>query len=160
MSLTARTAQFITQLGGLTFVDPSTGPKGPSGTTVYKLVPTSCWSTGSPFPREVQAELKSAGFKTFTNEGIEYWMVPDETSTNVPGDISYYARTTSQSDLLNPPGGGVNRAAETFSSKNGAASHVVEADAVSKYVKSVDNWDEAHETKVNHDARVKRQISD
>lgn len=156
MALTAQTAQFITQLGLLTLVDPSQGPKGPEGTVAYKLVPTNCWYNSQPFPREVQNELKATGYDTFTNEGVEYWLVPDETSTNLPGTLSHYAQTTSAADLVNPPGGGVNRAAETIDT----ADHTVEAKAVSKYVKSTDNWDEAHKAVVEFNDRVTRQISD
>lgn len=158
MALSVQTVQFISQLGLLTFVDPSQGPKGPEGTVAYKLVPKNCWYGGSPFPYEVSQELKHAGFDIFVNEGVEYWMVPDATSTNLPGKLSHYAQTTSVHDIVNPPGGGVNRAAETLAEDRGGAEHVVEAGAVSKYVKVTDNWEAARVRANELNDRVKRQI--
>lgn len=158
MALTPQTVQFITQLGLLTFVDPSQGPKGPHGTVAYKLVPKNCWYNSHPFPHEVSVELKAEGFSTFTNEGVDYWMVPDTASTNLPGKLSHYAQTTSVNDVINPPGGGVNRAAETLQEDRGGADHVVEAGAVSKYVKVTDNWEAARQQANELNDRVKRQI--
>lgn len=157
MALSATTFQYIAQLGLLTYVDPSQGPKGPQGTVAYKLVPTNCWHGGNPFPRDVQVELKAEKFKKYSLEGVEYWLVPDEGSTNLPGNLSHYAQTTTDTDLVNPPGGGVNRAAETFKGKN-VSKVATDPEAVSKYVKSTDNWDDAVEKEDEFNARVKRQV--
>lgn len=165
MALSANVAQFISQLGLLTLVDPSQGPKGPHGTVAYKLVPENCWINHQPFPHEVQTELRAQNYSTYELEGVSYFLVPDETSTNLPGKLAHYATTTAATDLLNPPGGGVNRTAETFVGKNAKTTTrnaaVVgddQADAVSKYVKSTDNYDEATDRRVELDARVRRQI--
>lgn len=156
MALSAPVYQYIAQLGLMTYVDPSQGPKGPQGTVAYKLVPTSCWHGSQPFPRDVVAELKAEKFKKYSLEGVEYWLVPDEGSTNLPGLLSHYAQTTTDTDLQNPPGGGVNRAAETFTKKDADAT--TDPEAVSKYVKSTDNWDAAVETEKEFNDRVKRQV--
>jgi hypothetical protein len=157
MALSAPAYQYIAQLGLLTFVDPSKGPKGPQGTVAYKLVPTSCWIGSQPLPRDVKLELEAEKCKTYTLEGVEYWMLPEEGSTNLPGELSHYAQTTLPSDLVNPPGGGVNRASETFVGKN-AGDATVDPEAVSKYVKSADNREEAQKTEDAKNARISRQV--
>lgn len=156
MALSAPVYQYISQLGLMTYVDPSEGPKGPQGTVAYKLVPTSCWVASQPFPRDVEIELKAEKFKKFSLEGVEYWLVPDESSTNLPGTLSHYAQTTTSTDLENPPGGGVNRAAGTFKKKDAEAT--TDPEAVSKYVKDTDNWDNAIESEKEFNDRVKRQV--
>lgn len=152
MALSPATAQYISQLGLITYVDPSGGPAGPQGTVAFKLVPTGGWHQGQRFPHVVETELKGSGFKKTKVEGVEYFLVPDE-SSNTPGLLSHYAQRTGVQDLQNPPGGGVNRALEVADSDNSVA-----PDAVRKYVKENDNWEEARKTQSEEDARVKRQV--
>lgn len=156
MAISVQTAQYITQLGLLTYVDPSEGPAGPHGTVVYKLVPTSGWYNGQRFPYDVETDLKLQGYKTTSIEGVEYFLVPDDSATNVPGTISHYAQRTSVADLVNPPGGGVNRALEGVD----YSAHTVAPDAVKKFVKDTDNWEDARKKSSEEDDRIKRQISD
>lgn len=159
MALSAHVVQFVNQLGLLTFIDPSTGPQGPHGCSAFKLVPTSGWHNGQKIPHEVDLELKVQGYKKTSLEGVEYYLVPDDSSTNAPGTLSHYAQRTAVADLVNPPGGGVNRAAETFDEAKGYAAHTVSPDAVKKYVKSTDNWEEARKAAEELNDRVKRQVS-
>lgn len=154
MSLTPQTAQFLSQLGTLTYVDVSAGPTGPHGAVAYDLIPTSGWHQGQRFPHSVEVELAAQGFKKTTIEGVQYYLVPDEKSTNVPGTVSHYAQRTSVADLQNPPGGGVNRALENVDYSD----HVAAPEAVKKYVKDTDNWEDARKKVSEEDERVRRQI--
>lgn len=154
MAINPVTYQFISQLGVLRLIDASTGPEGPHGVTSSWLVPASGWHNGQRFPHDVQVDLEGAGLEKTTVEGLEYFLIPEE-SSNLPGRLSHYAQLTGTADLANPPGGGVNRARETFEN---TAEATVAPEAVAKYVKDNDTWEEARKNKSEEDARVERQV--
>lgn len=149
MALSAQSYQFISQLGVCRLIDASTGPEGPHGVTSSLLVPANGWHNGHRFPHDVQVDLEAQGFDKTVQEGIEYFLVPEE-STNLPGRLSHYAQATGVADLENPPGGGVNRVRETL--ENTAAA-TVDPDGVAKYVAENDSYEEAR-TKASQAAEV------
>lgn len=135
------TYQFFTQQALQRVIDPTQDPtSGPHGVVSYWLIPANGYVNGQRLPHAVAEDLKNAGFTTYTQEGVEYYLVP-EASSNTPGRLSHYAQTTGVAELQNPPGGGVNRVRETFNSENTVGS--VAPEAVAKYVEQNDAFEEA-----------------
>lgn len=155
MALSAGSNQFISQLGVQRLVDASAGPEGPQGVVAYWLVPAGGYHNGQRFPHAFAEELEGEKFEKVSMEGVEYFLVPEE-SSNLPGRIAHYAQTTGVAELHNPPGGGVNRVRETLEN---TADHTVAPDAVSKYVDDNDSWEEARKKQSEEDDRIARQVS-
>lgn len=155
MALEPNTYRYIGQLGLLRQVDVSTGPEGAQGVTACWLVPVSGYHNSERFPHVVSEDLKKQNYDKATLEGVEYYKVPEE-SSNLPGLLSHYAQRTGVAELENPPGGGVNRAAETFAENS--ASATVAPDAVSKYVEDNDNFEEARKKASQQEEQVARQV--
>lgn len=155
MAISPNTNLYISQLGLLREIDASTGPEGPHGVTAYWLVPTNGYHNGERFPHEVSEELKDANYDTDVYDGIEYYKVPEE-SSNLPGRLSHYAQLTGVAELQNPPGGGVNRVAETLEN---TAEATVAPDAVSKFVADNDSFEEARKKQSAENERVTRQVT-
>lgn len=155
MALEPTTYQFITNLGVTRLIDASTGPDGPQGVTAYFLVPANGWYNGHRFPHDVEEDLGNAKLEKATFEGLDYYLIPEE-SSNLPGRLSHYAQLTGVAELQNPPGGGVNRVRETLEN---TAKATVAPDQVEEFVKDNDSWEEARTKKSEQDERVDRQIS-
>lgn len=100
MTLSTRTALFLSQLGTLTtFVE--TCDEGIS--RAFKLVPASCYTIdGKPFPHTVEQELRNGGFEILIFEGLDYFMVPDLDSTNARGHEPQYNHLFADSREKNP----------------------------------------------------------
>lgn len=150
-----QTNQYLTQLNTLRYIDVSSGPNGAQGVTSYWLIPTNGYHHGVRMPHEVVEDLAAQDHKKTTHEGLEYYLVPEE-SSNVPGILSHYAQRTGVAELQNPPGGGVNRARETFI--DNSASATVDPESVRKYVDTVDSWEEARKKQSEEDERTARQV--
>lgn len=155
ISLTPNTYRYIGQLGLLRKIDASTGPEGPHGVTSYWLVPSNGYHGSERFSNEVVEDLDNGKFDKASVEGIEYYLVPEE-SSNLPGRLSHYAQLTGVAELQNPPGGGVNRVLETLED---TAEATVAPDAVAKYVEDNDSYEEARNKVSAEDDRVNRQIT-
>lgn len=155
MALTAQTVQFLSQQGLTREVDASSGPEGPKGVTAYWLVPTSGWINGQRFPHPVEVDFAKQSFDKVTFEGVEYYRVP-ESSSNLPGLLGHYAQRTGVADLVNPPGGGVNKVRETVKD---VAHPTIAPDAVKKYANEQDSLEEARQKVSEEDARVQRQVT-
>lgn len=156
MALPASTYQFLNQQAFLRLVDPSAGPDGPHGTVAFWLVPTGGYFAGQRAPHQVTEDLKAESYDTQVIEGVEYYLVPEE-STNLPGRLSHYAQLTGVAELQNPSGGGVNRVRETFTLTTAKAT--VAPDAVAKYVEDNDSWEEARQKQAAQDAQVDRAVN-
>lgn len=154
MALSTSTVQWISQLGCMRLVDPSTGPEGPHGVTSHWLVPAGGWHNGNRFPHAIEEELKAAKLEKTTQEGVEYYLV-EEVSSNLPGRLSHYAQLTGVADLANPPGGGVNRARETLENTSEAT---VAPEAVAKYVDNNDSYEEARKKATEDEELVNRAV--
>lgn len=155
MALESNTYRYIGQVGFQRLIDVRTGPDGAQGTTSSWLVPTSGYVNGERFPHDVSEDLKGQSYDKVTQEGVEYYKVPEE-SSNTPGLLSHYAQRTGVAELENPPGGGVNRAAETFVDNSASAS--VAPDEVEKYVKDHDSFEDARKKQSEKDSQVARQV--
>lgn len=155
MAISPQTNQYLTQRNLLRLVDVGAGPDGPQGVTSHWLVPTNGYHQGHRLPHEVAEDLNGQDFKKTTHEGLEYYLVP-EVSSNTPGRLSHYAQLTGGADLQNPPGGGVNRARETFVDNSTTAT--TDPESVRKYVDEVDSWEEARKKKSAEDERVAAQV--
>lgn len=155
MALSPNSVRYIGQLGFLRHVDATTGPDGAQGTTSNWLVPTSGYHNTERFPHSVAEELKGENFEKVTLEGVEYYKVPEE-SSNLPGLLSHYAQRTGVAELQNPPGGGVNRVAETFAENSSKAT--VAPEAVEKYVDENDNFEEARKKESAQDKQVAKAV--
>lgn len=158
IAISPQTDQYLNQISTLRYIDASTGPDGPQGVVSYWLVPANGYNnyTGERFPHNVAEDLANQDHKKTTLDGVEYYLVP-EVSTNTPGRLSHYAQLTGEADLQNPPGGGVNRARETFI--DNSASATVHPEGVRKYVDEVDSWEEARKKKTEEEERVVRQVN-
>lgn len=85
MALPASVRQWLAQQGGLvTYVDIETNGRA----VAYKLVPCSHYHNHQKFPIEVERALRFEAFRVTKNEGLEYYLVPDETSINSVGTVS------------------------------------------------------------------------
>jgi hypothetical protein len=154
--LSPQTYQFVNQLGVTRYIDASTGPDGPHGVTSYWLVPSGGYHNGTRFPHDVVEDLKGQSYDTRTIEGVEYYLVPEE-SSNLPGRLSHYAQLTGVAELQNPPSGGVNRVRETLED---TAEATVAPDAVEKYVEDNDAAEEARKKSSVEDERLARAVSE
>lgn len=154
-SLSPQTYQFINQINTLRYIDVTTGPEGAHGVTSYWLVPTGHWHNGQRFSHDVVEDLAAQDFKKTSVEGVEYYLVPEE-STNLPGRLSHYAQLTGVAELQNPSGGGVNRVRETLEA---SAAATVDPEGVAKYVENNDTYEEARKKKSEEDSRVERQVT-
>lgn len=155
ISISSATYQFLNQQPLLRFVDASHGPDGPQGTQSFWLVPTNGYFNGQRAPHTVKVELDAGGYDKTTLEGIEYFLVPEE-STNTPGLLSHYAQRTGVADLQNPPGGGVNRVLETF--ENVTTSATAAPGTVEKYVADNDNFEQARVKASTEDEIIDRAV--
>lgn len=158
MALSPNSNHFVTSRIAMRLVDPSGGPAGPNQTVSYWLVPTNGYFGTERVPHTVQEELQGEKYDTTTVEGQEYWLVP-ESSTNTPGLLSHYAQRTGVADLVNPPGGGVNRARETFDLVKKGHESTVAPDAVDKYVQDNDSFEERRRNQDEETARINRAVS-
>lgn len=156
MALSAQTYQYVNQLGLTRLIDAGSGPDGPHGVTSYWLAPVGEWHNGQRIPHTVFEDLGSQNFDKTTVEGVEYYLVPEE-SSNLPGRLAHYAQLTGHAELANPPAGGVNRVRETFVKNSSKAT--VAPDTVEKYVKDNDSFEEARKKSTEEDDRVSRQVS-
>lgn len=155
MALYPESYQYISQLGVMRLIDATTGPDGPLGVTAYWLVPSGGWNNGQRFPHDVQADLEDQGFETRTFEGIEYFLVPEE-SSNLPGRLSHYAQLTGVAELQNPSGGGVNRVRETLEP---TAAATVDPEGVEKFVSDNDSWEEARQKRSAEDETLAAAVN-
>lgn len=155
MSLNAQSLQYLAGLPFVRKIDVSTGPTGPNGVTAAWLIPTSGWVGDQRFPYDVSEDLNGQSYDKETVDGIEYYLVPEDDSSNLPGKLSEYAQRTGVAELQNPPGGGVNRVAEGLEN----ADATVDPDGVAKYADENDNWEDARKEQNEQDARVERQVS-
>lgn len=155
MALTPQTYQFINQLGVLRLVDPSNGPDGPHSTQAFWLVPAGGWHNGQRFPHDVVEDLNAQNYEKTEVEGLQYFLVPEE-SSNLPGRLSHYAQLTGVAELQNPSGGGVNRVRETLENYTAAT---VAPEAVGKYVEDNDSWEEARKKQSDSDAVLADAVS-
>lgn len=155
MALTAATYQYVLQLGVTRLIDTTSGGPGPNGVTSSLLVGANGYHNGTRLPHEVQEDLLAQGFDKTLSEGVEYFLVP-EFASNLPGRISHYAERTGVADLQNPPGGGVNRARETFEAD---AAATIDPQGVAKFVQDNDTFEEAR-TKSTEEADVQARAVD
>lgn len=153
MALSANVYQWISQQGLLRFIDASSGPAGPTNVLSFWLVPALGYINGQRVPHDHQVELEAQGFDKTVVEGLEYFLVPEE-STNLPGLLSHYAGRTGVADLANAPGGGVNRVRGDIDVAN-----TVAPDAVAKYVEDNDSYEEAR-TKTTEEQEIKDRAVD
>lgn len=154
MALSAASYQFISQQGLNRLIDPSGDPSGPRNTVSYWLVPANGYINGQRVPHDVNEDLGGQNYDKTTVEGVEYFLILEE-SSNTPGLLSHYAQKTGVADLQNPLGG-VNRVRETLQN---TAQATVAPDAVAKYVDENDAWEEARTKASEEDQRVGRQVT-
>lgn len=155
MALNSVSYQFLSQQGLTRLIDASTGPEGPSGVTSHWLVPANGYVAAQRVPHDVQTDLEDQSYEKTTVEGVEYFLVPEE-SSNLPGRLSHYAQLTGVAELQNPLGGGVNRVRETLLN---TAEATVAPEAVEKYLDDNDAFEEARKKKSEEDAIVERQVT-
>lgn len=155
MALTPVTYQFISQQGLNRLIDASTGPSGPTGVSSFWLVPANGYINTQRIPHDINEDLAGAGFEKTTVEGLDYFLVPEE-SSNLPGLLSHYAQKTGVAELQNPSGGGVNRVRETLLN---TAEATVAPDAVKKYLDDNDAYEEARKKQSEENAAVDRQVT-
>lgn len=92
MALSPYSMQYLNQIGGLlTFVEISDS----GSANAYKLVPVSHWHNGQQFPHDVINDLKSQDFSRLTEQGLEYYLVPEST-TNAHGTVSAYVQVAQE----------------------------------------------------------------
>lgn len=156
MAITSQTYQFLNQQNLTRLIDVSGDVEGPKGTVSYWLVPSNGYINGQRVPHAADTELQDAGFDKTTVEGLEYYLVPEE-SSNTPGLLSHYAQRTGPNDLANP-NGGINRVRESFGGKAESAVTVA-PEAVAKYVDDNDAYEEARKKASAEDERVTRQVT-
>lgn len=156
MALLPESYQYLSQMGVQRLIDASTGPEGSRGVTAHWLVPTGEWHNGQRLQFNFVEDLKKQKFDKTMVEGVEYFLVPEE-SSNLPGRIAHYAQTTGVAELQNPPGGGVNRVRETLLN---TAEATVAPDAVAKYVEENDAFEEERKRKSALDEQLASAVAD
>lgn len=155
MALSAQTYQFLTQQGLLRLIDTTSGPADGRQTVSYWLVPSNGFFNQQRAPYSVSTEITNEGFDKQEIDGVEYFLIPEE-SSNLPGLLSHYAQRTGVAELQNPSGGGVNRVRETLLATSAAT---VAPDAVAKYVEENDSHEEARVKASEEEERVNRAVT-